>query len=226
MRDGAGSGSAEQTASMSANATSADAAETITSLKALLAQTSREVQLKNELIALRDHELTLSKELIAAKDLALGAKERIITSKDRALQRKEHIISERSLLIQNTHCPHSKPKQSEALVCDRDELVNLLFELTGTKDWIWIASISRRMRGLYLSFCRKKARLQGATFSYTTGWRSAVITAARLNMAFQSGKAGQYQRLALAPETPDWARVYYRQWLKRYGFWDPTEAKS
>ena len=69
---------------------------------------------------------------------------------------------------------------------ERDELLLKLMECVGTAEWLYIASISRRWRGLYFSFCTKK-RSDDEQHLMRTSWAAATTTAQKLRLAFSSG---------------------------------------
>ena len=79
-----------------------------------------------------------------------------------------------------------RAEEEDLPVLERDELLLKLMECVGTADWLYIASISRRWRGLYFSFCTKK-RSDDEQHLMRTCWAAVAMTAERLHFAFTSG---------------------------------------
>ena len=75
-------------------------------------------------------------------------------------------------------------------VLERDEMLLKILQHAGTADWLYIASINRRWRGLYYSLCHK-ARKNSNQLVMRTGWRAAVVTASRLQYAFEHGLSAE-----------------------------------
>ena len=74
-------------------------------------------------------------------------------------------------------------------VLERDDLLLKMLECVGTADWLYIASISRRWRGLYFSYCTKQ-QTQSSTGEQDlmrTNWAAVTMTAERLKLAFTCG---------------------------------------
>jgi hypothetical protein len=69
---------------------------------------------------------------------------------------------------------------------DRDELLDTVFSFVGVGDYYFVAGVSRRWRDRYLKLCYNKAA-GDLTDKLCTTYRSAFMTAARLQLAFKSG---------------------------------------
>ena len=70
---------------------------------------------------------------------------------------------------------------------ERDELVRRMLEFVGTTEWLYIASTCRRWRGLYFSLRVKECKAEDMDLTFQTTWAAAVITANRLQYAFDHG---------------------------------------
>ena len=69
---------------------------------------------------------------------------------------------------------------------ERDDLLLSILGRVGTTDWLYVASVSHRWRGLYYSVCPKKQGDDEQNVTRTS-WAAAVTTAERLKLAFASG---------------------------------------
>jgi hypothetical protein len=69
---------------------------------------------------------------------------------------------------------------------DRDELLDRIFCYVGIGDYLYAAGVSRRWKGRYTKLCYNKAADDDDSCKLRTYYVSALITAARLELAFKS----------------------------------------
>ena len=133
-------------------------------------------------------ELKLTQALLAAHEQTIAAHAQTIASKDEIIAslKKDSAQHSRDTLIAAAAPPQQKRKRVLQR-WDSNDTMDKIFAAVGDRDWLYVASTSRRFRGLYLSFCKRTARRKRVTFAYQTDWRSAVLTIPRLQMAFTHG---------------------------------------
>jgi hypothetical protein len=66
-----------------------------------------------------------------------------------------------------------------------DQTIQTIFEFMGKKEYLYVAGISRHMRGKYMQLCYN-SNADDDTHKLRTSFKSAVVTAARLQLAFES----------------------------------------
>ena len=78
---------------------------------------------------------------------------------------------------------------TELPLFERDDLLLRVMIHVGTTEWLYMASISRRWRGLYLCLCVKHRKILsgGEQHVMLTSWAAATSTAERLQLAFVAG---------------------------------------
>eukprot|EP00953_Heterococcus_sp_UTEX-ZZ885_P012063 6937-Heterococcus_DN1.PRE.3 len=94
---------------------------------------------------------------------------------------------------------------SSASALDRDVILDTVFSYVGIKEYVYKAAVSRRWRGRYIKLCYSsmKSKTGKKADKLRTSHRSAARTAARLQLAIDSG-------LTIA------ARLYGIQWTDDY----------
>jgi uncharacterized phage infection (PIP) family protein YhgE len=78
---------------------------------------------------------------------------------------------------------------SSASALDRDVILDTVFSYVGIKEYVYTAAVSRRWRGRYIKLCYSnvKSKKDKKANKLLTSHRSAARTAARLQLAFDSG---------------------------------------
>jgi hypothetical protein len=66
-----------------------------------------------------------------------------------------------------------------------DQTMQVIFEFVGIKEYLYVAGISRHLRGKYMQFCYNN-NTDDQTDKLRTSFTSAVVTGARLQLAFES----------------------------------------
>jgi hypothetical protein len=139
----------------------------------------------------------LQQELLAAKDSELSAQRAALAAKDGELQALRALASVQAACSagaapctigvdaqRKRACVVDNSSVSSPL--DKDELLDTVFSYVGMGDYFFAAGVCRRWRGRYIKLCYKKAAADKVDKLCTT-FRSALMTAARLQLAFNSG---------------------------------------
>eukprot|EP00953_Heterococcus_sp_UTEX-ZZ885_P011435 6618-Heterococcus_DN1.PRE.1 len=162
-------------------------------------------------IALLEQKLTqahaekaLQQDFLAAKDGELRAQRAALVAKDRELQALRALASARAACGSVGAVPGSttasSPEEQCKRVCvvddsslsplDKDELLDTVFSYVDVGDHFFVAGVCRKWRDRYLQYCCRRAAastwLSEACKTNTT-YKSAFMTAARLQLAFQCG---------------------------------------
>ena len=156
------------------------------------------IEAQKVIIAAKDRVLQSNEHAMAGKQQLIEAKDATIVTKDELLPRYEHAIAllNKDLPVLQEHIepsvspPQKKRARAEArpvVRWDDDQMLEIIFVAMGEREWLYVASLSRRYRGLYLSFCKRAARRRHQSFDYRTDWRNAVLSASRVEMAFTHG---------------------------------------
>ena len=73
-------------------------------------------------------------------------------------------------------------------VLDDDEHLTRILHLTGDRQHFYVASVSRRFRGAYMTACRQMRRLKKRDSLWLrTAWRAALTSASRLQLGLANG---------------------------------------
>eukprot|EP00953_Heterococcus_sp_UTEX-ZZ885_P029644 15720-Heterococcus_DN1.PRE.3 len=163
-------------------------------------------------IALLEQKLTqahaekaLQQDLLAAKEGELRAQRAALVAKDSELQALRALISARAACgsadAVSGSTTASSPEEQRKRVCvvddssvrsplDKDEILDEVFSYVGVGDYFFVAGVCRKWRDRYLQYCCRRAAastwLSEACKTNTT-YKSAFMTAARLQLAFQCG---------------------------------------
>jgi hypothetical protein len=136
-------------------------------------------------------EKSLQQSLLAAQGAALAAKDgelqalRALASVQAACGSAGAVSCTKSCDVQ---CKRARVVDDSSLrsPLDKDELLDAVFSYVGAGDYFYAAGVCRRWKGRYIKLCYNKVAADKADKLCTTV-RSTCVSAARLQLAFDSG---------------------------------------
>jgi hypothetical protein len=144
--------------------------------------------------ALQNEVQLLRQQLLHAQERAadkLADKDALLAAKDSELQslrllaafQVQQAASERASAEPDTKRARLAEDDSSPLA--DDEILDVVFSYVGIGDYIYTGAVSRRWKGRYIKLCYSKAK-DGKKHKLTTAHKSALLTAARLQLALKS----------------------------------------
>jgi hypothetical protein len=125
---------------------------------------------KNGELAAKDGELAALRMALEAQQLNIGASRQADAAEGGT---SEH-AKKRARLADDSCSP-----------LDDDEILDAVFSYIGVGDYIYTGAVSRRWNGRYTKLCYNKAK-EGKKYKLITAHKSALFTAARLQLAMKS----------------------------------------